>query len=209
MKRILDNRPCFILPDDGLSIIPYGYTDNLAHALLLAVDHPEASMGEIFNCGDDEKLTIRQMVEIITDELGHQWELLSLPGHLAIPARPLMQNYRSTHRYIDTTKLRDRLGYRDVVPARQAVRRAANWLVANPPERGGYEGDRTPGPFRLCRRGPPGRVVACRRGRPARPRLPRAAGLRKVLCRTWHPCDAGRHPDMTNVRLDKDRCHDR
>ena len=74
---------------------PYGYTDNLAHALLLAVDRPEASMGEIFNCGDDEKLTIRQVVEIITDELGHDWELLSLPGDLAIPARPLMQNYRT------------------------------------------------------------------------------------------------------------------
>jgi nucleoside-diphosphate-sugar epimerase len=147
VKRILDKRPFFILPDDGLSIIPYGYTDNLAHALLLAVDRPEASMGEIFNCGDDEKLTIRQVVEIITDELAHEWEFLSLPGQLAVPARPLMQNYRTTHRYIDTTKLRDLLGYRDVVPARQAVRRAATWLVENPPEPGGYEERALQDPF--------------------------------------------------------------
>lgn len=147
VKRILDQRPFLILPDDGLSIIPYGYTDNLAHALLLAVDHPEASMGEIFNCGDDEKLTIRQVAEIITDELHHDWELLSMPAAFAIPARPLMQNYRTTHRYIDTSKLRDRLGYRDLVPPREAVRQAANWLVQHPPEPGGYEETALQDPF--------------------------------------------------------------
>jgi nucleoside-diphosphate-sugar epimerase len=147
VKRILDGRPFLVLPDGGLSIIPYGYTDNLAHALLLAVDQPEASMGEIFNCGDDEKLTIRQVAEIITEELHHDWELLSMPGEIAVPARPLMQNYRTTHRYIDTTKLRERLGYRDVVPPRQAVRLAANWLVANRPEPGGYEERALQDPF--------------------------------------------------------------
>src|SRR4030081_2644747 len=79
VRRILDGRAFFILPDDGLSLIPFGYVDNLAHAMLLAVDQPEASMGEVFNCGDDERLTIRQVVEIITDELGYLWELLSMP----------------------------------------------------------------------------------------------------------------------------------
>jgi nucleoside-diphosphate-sugar epimerase len=105
VKRILDHRPFIILPDDGLSIIPYGYTENLAHALLLAVDHPEASMGEIFNCGDDEKLTIRQVVEIITDELGHDWELLSLPGDLATPRPPLdaeLPHHPPLHRHHQT-----------------------------------------------------------------------------------------------------------
>jgi nucleoside-diphosphate-sugar epimerase len=147
VRRVLDNRPFFIIPDDGLSLIPFGYVENLAHALLLAIDQPGASMGQIFNCGDDEKLTIRQVVEIVTDELDHEWELLSLPGALALPARPLMMNYRTTHRVMDTAKLRDRLGYRDVVPARYAVRRAARWLVDNPPERGGYEETALQDPF--------------------------------------------------------------
>jgi nucleoside-diphosphate-sugar epimerase len=147
VRRILDSRPFLVLPDDGLTLIPYGYVDNLAHALLLAVDQPEASMGEIFNCGDDEKLTIRQVAELITDELGHDWELLSMPAQFAIPARPMMQNYRTTHRVVDTAKLRDRLGYRDAVPAREAVRRTAQWLVANPPARDGYEETALQDPF--------------------------------------------------------------
>jgi nucleoside-diphosphate-sugar epimerase len=147
VRRVLDGRPFLILPDDGLSLITFGYVDNLAHALLLAVDQPEASMGEIFNCGDDERLTIRQVAEIITDELDHTWELLSLPGELAVPARPLMMNHRTTHRVMDTSKLRTRLGYRDVVPARRAVRMATRWLVDNPPERGGYEETALQDPF--------------------------------------------------------------
>jgi len=147
VRRILDGRPFLVLPDDGLSLIPFGYVDNLAHALLLAVDRPEASMGEIFNCGDDEKLTIRQVAEIITDELDHDWELLSMPARFALPARPLMMNERTNHRVLDTTKLRVELGYRDPVPAREAVRRATRWLVANPPERGGYEETALQDPF--------------------------------------------------------------
>jgi nucleoside-diphosphate-sugar epimerase len=147
VRRILDRRPFMVLPDDGLTIIPYGFTENLAHAILLAVDQPEYSMGEIFNGGDDEKLTIRQMVELITDELAHEWDLIGMPARLAVPSRPLMQNYRSTHRYIDTTKQKLLLGYKDVVPARRAVRMAAQWLVANPPDPGGYEESALQDPF--------------------------------------------------------------
>jgi nucleoside-diphosphate-sugar epimerase len=147
VRRILDGRPFLILPDGGLTIIPFGYVDNLAHAVLLAVDQPDASMGEVFNCGDDEKLTIRQVAEIVTDELDHDWELLSMPADLAVPARPLMMGYRSTHRYLDTSKLRERLGYRDVVPARSAVRLAARWLVRHRPAPGGYEETALQDPF--------------------------------------------------------------
>ena len=147
VRRVLDNRPFIVLPDDGLSLIPFGYVDNLAHAMLLAVDQPQASMGEIFNCGDDEKLTIRQVAELISDELAYEGELLSVPAEFAVCARPLMMNARTTHRVMDTAKLRARLGYRDVVPARAAVRRAARWLVENPPARGGYEETALQDPF--------------------------------------------------------------
>ncbi|HEY3736962.1 MAG TPA: NAD-dependent epimerase/dehydratase family protein [Jatrophihabitans sp.] len=139
VRRIRDQRPHLILPDGGLSLIPFGYVDNLAHALMLAVEQPETSKGQIFNCGDDEKLTIRQVAEIITDELDYDWELINMPAELAVPARPLMMNHLSTHRMVDTSKLRTLLGYTDVVPARQAIRLATQWLMANPPELGGYE----------------------------------------------------------------------
>jgi hypothetical protein len=58
-----------------------------------------------------------------------------------------MMGYRTTHRVMDTGKLRTRLGYRDVVPARDAVRLATRWLVENPPARGGYEETALQDPF--------------------------------------------------------------
>ena len=44
-----------------------------------------------------------------------------------------------THRVLDLTRVRHQLGHRDVVPAREAVRRTARWLAEHPPERGGLE----------------------------------------------------------------------
>jgi nucleoside-diphosphate-sugar epimerase len=139
VRRIRDRRPFIILPDDGLGLVTFGYVDNLAHALLCAVDRPEASMGEIFNCGDEECLTLRQVVELATAELDHDWELVSIPAALATPAKPLMMNYMNRHRVLDISKLQQRLGYRDVVPAREAIRRTARWLMEHQPSSGGME----------------------------------------------------------------------
>ena len=77
------------------------------------------------------------MVEICATELDHEWELISMPADLARPAWLLLAGPTSHHRLYDTSKLRTRLGYRDVVPAREAVARTARWLADNPPERGG------------------------------------------------------------------------
>jgi nucleoside-diphosphate-sugar epimerase len=139
VRRIQDRRPFIIVPDGGLALTPFGYVDNIAHAVMCAIDRPEAAKGQIFNVADSEALSIRQVVELVTAELEYDWEILSLPSELAVPARPLMMSEVSRHRVADVSKLRQLLGYRDVVPPREAVRRTARWLVENPPEPGGYE----------------------------------------------------------------------
>ncbi len=139
VRRILDRRPFIVLPDDGLTLCHYGYAENLAHAILLAVDRPAASAGQILNCGDEEVLTLRQVVEIIASALERPLEIVSMPYALAVCARPLVMQNQSTHRVFDLTKLRSLLGYRDVVPAREALARTARWLVAHPLAAGGTE----------------------------------------------------------------------
>ena len=139
VRRIHDRRPFIVLPDDGLTLCSYGYVENLAHAVLLAIDLPEASAGQIYNCADEETLSLRQAVEIVRDALGATLEILSLPTALATPARPLLMQPWSTHRVLDLAKLRTELGYRDVVPAREALALTARWLDQHPLERGGSE----------------------------------------------------------------------
>ena len=65
VRRVLDGRRRIVVADDGLTLHHHGYTENLAHALLLAVEHPDAAAGKIFNVGDEEVLSVRQVVEIV------------------------------------------------------------------------------------------------------------------------------------------------
>jgi len=139
VRRILDRRPFIVLPEDGLTLHHHGYAENLAHAVLLAVDRPEAAAGQVYHCADEEVLTLRQLVEIVAAALGHALEIVSLPWRLAVPARPLLAQPLPTHRVFDLGKIRSELGYRDVVPAREAVARTARWLAAHPPAPGGQE----------------------------------------------------------------------
>jgi hypothetical protein len=136
-----------VLPDDGLTLCHYGYAQNLAHALLLAVDQPAASAGQIYNCGDEEVLTLRQVVEIVAAACGRALEIVSIPYALAPCTRPLVMQTRATHRVLDLTRLRTGLGYRDVVPAREALARTARELMAHPLPRGGMEERSLTDPF--------------------------------------------------------------
>lgn len=139
VRRIRERRPFIVLPEDGLTLCHYGYAENLAHAVLLAVDRPDASAGRIYNCGDEEVLTLRQVVEIVAGALERPLEIVSLPTALALPARPLLMQPWSTHRVFDLARLKSDLGYRDVVPAREALARTARWLAEHPLAPGGME----------------------------------------------------------------------
>ena len=90
MQRCLDRRPCVVLPNSGLALSTRGYSENLAHAVLLAVDQPQASAGQIYNCGDERQFTFAQWVGLIAEAMDWQLEILAPPGQFASPARDLL-----------------------------------------------------------------------------------------------------------------------
>jgi len=147
IRRILDKRPHIILPDGGLTLITRGYAGNLAHAVLLAVDKPEASAGQIYNCGDEEQFTLRQMVEVITGAMNYDWEIVSMPEAVAYPAGPLALHQNSHHRLMDLFKIKTQLGYRDPVPPTEALTKTTHWYVEHQPERDGEIETRLQDPF--------------------------------------------------------------
>lgn len=139
VRRVLDGRRRMIVADEGLTLHHHAYTENAAAALLLAVERPDRAAGCIFNVGDEEVLTVRQVIELCAAALGAELELVSMPYDLAVPARPLLAQPLPTHRVLDLTALHAQLGHRDVVPAREAVARTARWLAGHPLEPGGSE----------------------------------------------------------------------
>ena len=139
VRRIRDGRRRIIVADDGLTLHHHCYTENCAAAVVVGIEHPERSRGTIFNVADEEVLTVRQVVELCAVELGVDLEIVSMPYDLAVPAWPLLAQPLPTHRVLDVSRLHHQLGFRDVVPARDAVRRTARWLMDNQPAPGGTE----------------------------------------------------------------------
>ena len=135
MRRILDKRPHIILPDGGLTILTRGYAPNMAHAVLLAVDQPEVSAGQVYNCGDEQFLTLRQWVQVITRTMAYEWEIIGLPDAVAYPARHFIPfQGTSHHQMMDLSKIKTELGYRDLVPVREALPHTVHWLREHPPD---------------------------------------------------------------------------
>src|SRR6476660_1797371 len=121
VRRVLDGRTRMVVADDGLTLHHHGYTENLAHALLLAVDQPDAAAGRLYNVGDQEVLTVHQVIELICAQLDHELEIVSMPFDLAAPARPMLAQPAPTHRVLDLARITTDLGYTALVPARVAV----------------------------------------------------------------------------------------
>jgi nucleoside-diphosphate-sugar epimerase len=139
VRRVRDGRRSIIVPEDGLSLYHCCYVENAAHALLLAVDKPEAAAGQIFNCADEQLFTLRQTIEQIAETLHYELEIVSMPWEYAISARPLLGQPWTTHRVFDLTKLKTILGYRDVVAPPDGIALTAKWLMDHPLELNGSD----------------------------------------------------------------------
>ncbi len=133
VKRALDRRRSLIVADGGRTVESAAYVENVAHAVLLAVDHIDVSAGQVYNVADDELYTRLQVIELVEEELGHRFERVNLPFEVASPAYPTIHHHSSQHRIIDTTKIRSELGYRDVVPTFEALRRTIRWQAEHLP----------------------------------------------------------------------------
>lgn len=136
VRRILDGRKHVVVAANGL-VKRRGYARNAAHALLLAVDQPDASSGQIYNIRDERQYTQRQYVDFIARHLKHDWEVVEVAPQLA------QRVYKGGSARLpdgviefDITKIKSQLGYRDVVAPAEALAASVDWLVANRPPPG-------------------------------------------------------------------------
>jgi nucleoside-diphosphate-sugar epimerase len=129
VKRVLDRRPWVLLPGDGLTLPQRGHARNLAHAVVLALESPQAA-GQIYNTGDERSLTVRTLAKLVSEALGHLWELVSVPFDQTPPGNPFAT---PCHTLLDLSKIKAELGYRDLVGAEEATCQTALWQQENPP----------------------------------------------------------------------------
>ena len=147
VRRIIDGRRRGIVSDGGLTLRTAAYGPNAGHALTLAVDHPEMAAGKTYNISDEHVLTARQTIEVISDALDADLEIVNLPEELATPARPFLGHEYTLHQLTVPDAMMSELGYHDVLPSREAIAATARYLMDNPIRRGSTTEMRMQDPF--------------------------------------------------------------
>lgn len=132
VKRALDGRRRIIVADGGLTVRTRVAAQNAAHAVLLAVDQPTPSAGRVYNVGDDRQLTFRQWIDVLAHACGIEAEVVSLPWELARPVWALLPSGRD-NAVMSTERLRQDLGYRDVIDPADAIGKVVAWFRRHPP----------------------------------------------------------------------------
>lgn len=135
VRRILDGRRRLALEGDGLMVPQRGYAENLAEAVMLASESP-AAVGRSYNVGDEQSMSLRALATVIAEAMEHDWEMVPVPLHLSPCRNPFAMRQNTL---FDLSRIRNELGYRDVVPVVEATVRTVRWLRDHPVTRGGPE----------------------------------------------------------------------
>jgi len=136
MRRILDGRRRILLPEGGLALLSHGYGLNLAQAVLLAVDRADVASGRAYNVGDEQTFSLRQWVEVIAGALDTEVEIVTMPDIEGHPSTAITNHQLAHHRVLDLARVKQDLGYRDLVPALEALVQTTHWYRDHPIEPG-------------------------------------------------------------------------
>lgn len=132
LKRIDDGRRTILLEEGWAAWrSPRGYVENVAGALALAAVSERAA-GRIYNVAEMPAFSELEWAGKIGAAAGWDGELLTLPKermpqHLALPGNS------AQHWEADSSRIRRELGYSDITPLDEAIRRTIDWERAHPP----------------------------------------------------------------------------
>jgi nucleoside-diphosphate-sugar epimerase len=131
LKRMDDGRPAILLEQKQAAWrSPRGYVENVAAAIALAATSDRAE-GRTYNVGDADSLSEVEWARLIAAAVEWRGEFVVrtadlMPAHLRRPGN------LDQHWVVDTTRIREELGYREPVARRDAIRRTIDWERANP-----------------------------------------------------------------------------
>jgi nucleoside-diphosphate-sugar epimerase len=132
LKRMDDGRKHIIFADDVAPLrTPRGFVEDVGAAVALVVISPE-SAGRIYNVCESEsfgELDWARKIAIATNWAG---EFVVLPHDLT-PKHLLWPGNTAQHIVASSDRIRKELGYRELLPREEAIRRTIEWERANPP----------------------------------------------------------------------------
>ncbi|MGO9584309.1 MAG: NAD-dependent epimerase/dehydratase family protein [Acidimicrobiales bacterium] len=131
-SRLEARRP-ILLPDGGQALNQFVYIDDVARALIAAIERPDMAAGQAYNCTYSRAITNRGWVELCADVLGIAAKIVpidesALDVALAtVDLANLVFPYPSEHYVLDGSKLTRELGANITTGNRRMLEEYANW----------------------------------------------------------------------------------
>ncbi|WP_193196648.1 NAD-dependent epimerase/dehydratase family protein [Nostoc sp. MG11] len=133
LQRMDDNRPAIVLSE---SIArwrgSYGYVENIAYAIALATTNENAA-GRIYHVAEVEALTEAERITRVGEIVGWQGKVVVIPNSQLPQDQKLPLNLEQDW-IVDSTRIRQELGYQEIVPLDEALRRTIDWQKTHPPQ---------------------------------------------------------------------------
>jgi nucleoside-diphosphate-sugar epimerase len=131
LKRMDDRRPMILLEEKHAAWrSPRGFVENVAAAIALAATSDRAE-GRIYNVGDAESLSELEWAQLIAEAADWRGEFVVRPADQT-PAHLRRPGNLDQHWVVDTTRIREELGYREPIARGETIRRTIEWERANP-----------------------------------------------------------------------------
>lgn len=132
LKRFADGRPFIQLADDLAAWRgPRGYVENIAHAIALAATLDQA-VGRIYNVCEEPVLSELAWQKSIGAHAQWHGKFVALPRERT-PKHLLQPGNAAQHLVVSSERIREELGYKELVDSDEAIRRTIAWEQNNPP----------------------------------------------------------------------------
>lgn len=133
LQRMDEHRPAIVLEQ---SIAQwrgsYGYVENVGYAIALAVTSQQAT-GRIYHVGDADVLSEAERIAVVGKLAGWQGQVVTVPKHQLPQGWNLPVNTEQDW-FVDTTRIRQELGYRETIALEEGLRRTIEWERTHPPQ---------------------------------------------------------------------------
>ena len=116
----------FVRYGDGEQTRSNTFVDDCVDGILRAADRPDVSVGEVFNIGGGEVVTLNRVIALLEELTGQ---------HAMIEQRPERPGDQR-HTRAEVGKARERLGYSPSTPVATGLRAQVEWMRAQPDRAG-------------------------------------------------------------------------
>jgi UDP-glucose 4-epimerase len=124
VKQALAGRPITVY-GDGRQTRCFGYVGDVVAAIMKLMEHPEA-VGQVFNIGSSEEVSIQELAEVVRELTGSQSEIVHIPYSEAYE-----DGFEDMPRRVpDTTKVRELVGFKPTVNLHGIVRKVIDFYRA-------------------------------------------------------------------------------